>query len=197
MPRICAVVLAFLFLVPHALAEEVVNPVTLDPDEAACRETLALTSEQVVIRSYRIRLDDCVAQRRAERDKAARLWRLTRRAEDARDRLTRNSKAFLLRRFGSLEEPSRQIEERKRMLEEHLKSHRALPTRSYSEKPSGRALKRALERSNREAREKQSQTFQERYRIATEACRPLTSHFHRQNCIRGKLRELGTKQVTP
>jgi hypothetical protein len=159
--------------------------------KSACMHTLGLTEEHLTKGTFMLRVDQCMKQRLESKDQDERRWRLQQRTEKVQERLTPNSRAYIYRPIGLPETPKQRNERRKELEQEREQYELLQRTR---ERPSRRTLKLLDSRSSKEKRRESARLTRERMDTALKACSHHTSHFHRSNCIRAKLRQLGTER---
>lgn len=153
-------------------------------------ETLGLTEAQVQIGSYRVRLDGCIRERVRGREQQDRQWRLNLRTQSVFERITRNSRSALQRGIGA-PETAAEVNDRRKAVEAERTQYENL--RKTSERPSRRLIKLSGT-PGIEERKETALRVRERMKEAREACAHFDTHFHRSNCVRAKLRELGARE---
>lgn len=120
-----------------------------------------------------------------------RSWRLQQRAKTVQERMSRNSRSFVRKAVG-VPETIQQRSDRREAVEQERANYRVLQ-RNRS-RPSRRSIKEMSSISSKEKRRESARLARDRMDEARDACRHKTSHFHRSNCIRAKLRQLGSRQ---
>ena len=156
----------------------------------ACMHTLGLTEAHLARGTFGLRLEHCMKQRLESKDQDERRWRLQQRVTRVQERMRRDTKAYIRRPVETPKTPEQHTNLRKQAERERAQYDFLQRTR---ERPSRRTLKLMNSISSKEKRRESARLARERMDTARKACGHHTSHFHRSNCIRAKMRQLGTK----
>jgi hypothetical protein len=163
-------------------------PVTAAENRSACMQQLGLTEQLVQLGSFRIRLDGCIRQRVRLTDSQDRAWRLQQRAVTTSDRLERNAELNIRRAIGV---PESDIELQRRRETVDAARLKVIQGQSDYVRPSRRAIIRGEVPTSRSLGALSGDLFYQRQQEALKLCSPIENNFHRTNCIRAKMRQLG------
>lgn len=155
-------------------------------DKQACIQALQLTPELAETGTYKIRVDSCVRTRENLRLSQDRNLRNTMRAAKVQERLTRNSRVINYRTVETPETPAERQERWNTIYGDESWLYSVPVAR-----PSRRSIQKDVSVSSKAKRETDGALRQERLHEALKACSHLTGSFHRNNCVRAKLTELG------
>lgn len=180
-----------LCLLLPATAGYALNGTEIQSERDACMKALGLEPYMLEKGTYKIRVDACLEQRLATSAQNERQWRLQLRAKAVQERMSRNSRAALQRVIG-LPETATQRSDRRKEVEAERAEY--LELQRSNARPSRRSLKESSAISSQETRRTFARIARDRMDEALKACAEKTSHFHRSNCVRAKMRQLGSQK---
>ncbi|PIR51279.1 hypothetical protein COU78_02150 [Candidatus Peregrinibacteria bacterium CG10_big_fil_rev_8_21_14_0_10_49_24] len=186
-----ATALWLLCLLLPATAGYALNGTEIQDERDACMKALGLEPYMLEKGTYKIRVDACLEQRLATSAQNERQWRLQLRAEKVQERISRNSRSAIQKVIG-LPETAAERSDRRKELEQERAEYSEL--QQSKDRPSRRSLKSNNGISTQDKRKESARIARNRMDEALKACADKTSHFHRSNCVRAKLRQLGTRQ---
>ena len=183
-------IISTLIFVPFVQAASLTQA---EQDRTACMEKLGFSEAQLKIGTFMYLLRECESDKRTLRLTQDRANRLRTRDQKIRSRLINNSRFTRFRTdvqnaYKRLQ--TNRVEQTQQRKIEGTQTFRRFY--DVTKQVSNRARKRMLEQNEREKREESSAVFQSLRSRAYEACRHVNG-TNRNNCIRAKLRELGSQ----